>query len=83
MAERKSYSPGTPSWVDLGTADTQAAARFYGEIFGWVASFDPRPEAGGYGMFSLRDRPPDRPWSATLGGVRQRGRHRCDRGQGR
>ena len=55
MAERKSYSPGTPSWVDLGTADPQAAAGFYGELFGWVAAFDPRPEAGGYGMFSLRD----------------------------
>jgi hypothetical protein len=55
VAERKSYSSGTPSWVDLGTADTQAAARFYGELFGWVAAFDPRAEAGGYGMFSLRD----------------------------
>jgi hypothetical protein len=57
VAERKSYVPGTPSWVDLGTADTQAAARFYGELFGWSAGFDPRPEAGGYGMFTLRERP--------------------------
>jgi hypothetical protein len=56
VAERKSYVPGTPSWVDLGTADTQAAARFYGELFGWSAGFDPRPEAGGYGMFTLRER---------------------------
>lgn len=56
MAERKSYVPGTPSWVDLGTADTEAAARFYGELLGWSAVFDPRPEAGGYGMFTLRGR---------------------------
>ncbi len=56
MSERKSYSPGTPNWVDLSTPDTQAAARFYTELFGWAAAFDPRPEAGGYGMFSLRDR---------------------------
>ncbi len=56
MAERKSYLAGTPSWVDLGTPDTQAAARFYGELFGWAAGFDPRPEAGGYGLFTLRDR---------------------------
>ena len=56
MAERKSYVAGTPSWVDLGTADTKAAAWFYGELFGWSAAFDPRPEAGGYGMFTLRDR---------------------------
>jgi hypothetical protein len=56
VAERESYVPGTPSWVDLGVADTQAAARFYGELFGWSAAFDPRPEAGGYGMFTLRGR---------------------------
>ena len=56
MAERKSYVPGTPSWVDLGTADTEAAARFYGELLGWSAVFDPRPEAAGYGMFTLRGR---------------------------
>jgi predicted enzyme related to lactoylglutathione lyase len=56
VAERKSYVPGTPSWVDLGTAGTEAAARFYGELFGWSVAFDPRPEAGGYGMFTLRGR---------------------------
>jgi predicted enzyme related to lactoylglutathione lyase len=56
MAERTSYEPGTPSWVDLGTPDTGAAAQFYGGLFGWQAELDPRPEAGGYGMFSLRGR---------------------------
>ena len=55
MAERTSYAPGTPSWVDLGSPDTTASAAFYGEIFGWNAAIDPRPEAGGYGMFSLKD----------------------------
>lgn len=56
MAERTSYLPGTPSWVDLGTGDTADAAEFYGEVFGWRAELDPRPEAGGYGMFTLRDK---------------------------
>ena len=53
MAERTSYAPGTPSWVDLGSPDPQAAATFYGGLFGWTAEMDPRPEAGGYGMFTL------------------------------
>ncbi|MGH9069306.1 MAG: VOC family protein [Acidimicrobiales bacterium] len=56
MAERSSYQPGTPCWVDLGTPDAEAAARFYGGLFGWEAAIDPRPEAGGYGMFTLGGR---------------------------
>jgi predicted enzyme related to lactoylglutathione lyase len=53
MAERTEYAPGTPSWVDLGTPDAEAATAFYGGLFGWTAEMDPRPEAGGYGMFTL------------------------------
>ncbi len=56
MAERTSYKPGTPCWVDLGTPDTKDASRFYSELFGWAAGIDPRPEAGGYGMFTFRGR---------------------------
>ncbi len=54
MTERTSYLPGTPSWVDLGSPDAAAAEAFYGGLFGWKADMDPRPEAGGYGMFTLR-----------------------------
>jgi len=54
MAERTSHEPGTPSWVDLGSPDTQGAAAFYHGLFGWEAEMDPRPEAGGYGLFTLR-----------------------------
>lgn len=53
MSERTSYLPGTPSWVDLGSPDATASAAFYGGLFGWSAAMDPRPEAGGYGMFTL------------------------------
>lgn len=53
MPERTSYAPGTPSWVDIGVPDTAAAAQFYGALFGWAWE-DGGPEAGGYGMFTLR-----------------------------
>src|SRR5689334_1140036 len=46
------YAPGTPSWVELSCADTDAAADFYGKVMGWSAS-EPGPveETGGYRMF--------------------------------
>lgn len=51
MPTRDSYEPGRPSWVDLGTSDPAAARSFYGELLGWSADVDPRPEAGGYAQF--------------------------------
>lgn len=49
MSERTSYVPGTPCWVDLGTPDVDAAARFYGELFGWEVPEQPNSaEMGGY-----------------------------------
>src|SRR5215203_3409067 len=49
MSERTSYAPGTPCWVDLGTPDVEAAARFYGELFGWeVPELPTSAEMGGY-----------------------------------
>ena len=47
-----SYLPGTPIWVDLGTPDVDAAAAFYGALFGWEFQ-SAGPDAGGYGMFTL------------------------------
>jgi uncharacterized protein len=46
MAERTSYAPGTPSWVDLTTPDLQDALRFYGALFGW--EFEDAGEAAGH-----------------------------------
>ncbi|MFF5970481.1 VOC family protein [Streptomyces sp. NPDC012769] len=44
------FTTGSPSWIDLGSPDTDAAAVFYGRVFGW--DFVPAgPEAGGYGFF--------------------------------
>lgn len=53
MAERTSYAPGTPSWIDIGVPDIAAAAAFYGAVFGWTCD-DLGPDAGGYAMFRLR-----------------------------
>ena len=48
------YPPGTPSWVDLGSPDPDAAARFYKEVFGWEAEQRGDPEqTGGYRTFTL------------------------------
>ena len=54
MAERTSYAPGTPNWIDLGTPDIDGAAAFYGAVLGWTFEAVPSPDAGGYGMFTLR-----------------------------
>jgi len=49
MGARTSHEPGTPSWVDLGVADTDRAAAFYSALLGWeVRSMG--PDAGGYAM---------------------------------
>jgi uncharacterized protein len=53
MAERASYAPGTPSWVDLTTPDLQDALRFYGGLFGWEFE-DAGAEAGHYHQALLR-----------------------------
>jgi len=58
MSERSGYAPGTPSWVDLSTADLDAAVEFYGGLFGWDI---PEPEnaeqTGGYRQAMLRGKP--------------------------
>lgn len=54
--EMTSYEPGTPSWVDLGTPDIPVARKFYTELFGWQIH-DAGPDAGGYCMAYLRDKP--------------------------
>jgi len=57
MPDVDHHAPGTPSWVDVTAPDTDAAAAFYGALFGWDAT-EPGPveETGGYRMFRMRDR---------------------------
>jgi predicted enzyme related to lactoylglutathione lyase len=54
MAKRESYAPGTPSWVDLSTSDTDAAKSFYGSLFGWTFDDVPVGEGMVYSLASLR-----------------------------
>lgn len=57
MSERTSYAPGTPCWIDLGTPDQDAAAEFYGDLFGWSVEADENAEqTGGYRVATLREK---------------------------
>ncbi|MEU9004277.1 VOC family protein [Streptomyces sp. NPDC059982] len=44
------FRTGSPNWLDLGSPDTEAAAAFYGRVFGWKFT-SAGPEGGGYGFF--------------------------------
>jgi uncharacterized protein len=58
MSERSSYEPGTPSWVDLGTPDIEAAAAFYSGLFGWdVPESENAEQTGGYRQAMLNGKP--------------------------
>jgi predicted enzyme related to lactoylglutathione lyase len=54
MGERTSHSPGTFSWTDLATTETEGAKRFYTGLFGWDTDDRPIPGDGVYTML-LRD----------------------------
>ena len=50
MGERTSHAPGTFSWADLSTSDTEGAKAFYTGLFGWDTEDNPVPEGGVYTM---------------------------------
>jgi len=52
MGERTSHAPGTFSWADLSTTDTEGAKAFYIGLFGWDAEDTPTPDGGVYTMLS-------------------------------
>jgi uncharacterized protein len=45
------YAPGTPSWIELSSPDTNASAAFYSELMNWGATEPGPAESGGYRMF--------------------------------
>jgi predicted enzyme related to lactoylglutathione lyase len=49
-------TPGSPSWIDLGTADLEDAKRFYTRLFGWTAETS-GDDYGGYTTFLLNGLP--------------------------
>ncbi len=56
MPDRDSYTPGTPSWIDVQTSDQEAAKRFYGGLFGWTYDDQPMPQGPVYSMGTIRGR---------------------------
>src|SRR5687767_727873 len=49
MLERDGYPPGVPCWVDTEQPDVDAAAAFYGALFGW--EFEDRMPADAPGRY--------------------------------
>jgi uncharacterized protein len=47
-------TPGALTWTDLVTGDAEAAADFYGRLFGWTT--EEMPNAGGYRVIKNGDR---------------------------
>ena len=47
----RTYPHGVPCWIDTEAPDADAAARFYGELFGWTFEYSGAP--GSYLMASL------------------------------
>jgi uncharacterized protein len=47
MAIRTEHAPGTFSWVDLTTSDSDGAKSFYGGLFGWEFEDNEIPDGGG------------------------------------
>lgn len=47
MSDRDRYIPGVPCWVDTTQPDPEAAAEFYGGLFGWELEDAMPPEAPG------------------------------------
>jgi uncharacterized protein len=55
MPDRDGYIPGVPCWVDTYQADPDAAAAFYGGLFGWdLEDTMPPGSPGKYFMARLR-----------------------------
>ena len=51
MIERDGYRHGVPCWVDTAQRDPEAAARFYGTLFGW--EFVPRTSGAGHSPYLI------------------------------
>src|SRR3954452_6362187 len=55
MSEQDRYIPGVPCWIDTTQPDPNAAAAFYGDLFGWELEDVMPPDApGAYYMARLR-----------------------------
>src|SRR5207247_2252742 len=54
MSEQDRYIPGVPCWIDTTQPDPDAAAAFYGDLFGWeLENVMPPDSPGKYFMARL------------------------------
>jgi predicted enzyme related to lactoylglutathione lyase len=53
MGTRTEHAPGTFSWVDLGTTDSDSAKAFYSGLFGWEPEDMPAGDGVVYTMLKL------------------------------
>jgi uncharacterized protein len=57
LLERDGYPPGVPCWIDTAQPDPEAAASFYGDLFGWTFTDRmPADMPGSYFMAQLEGR---------------------------
>jgi predicted enzyme related to lactoylglutathione lyase len=56
MSERDGFQPGVPCWVETWQDDGDAAAAYYGRIFGWSAGQTASPDGGSFRICKLRGR---------------------------
>src|SRR3954471_20135056 len=57
MPEQDRYIPGVPCWIDTTQPDPEAAAAFYGELFGWeLEDLMPTDAPGRHSRPGLRGR---------------------------
>lgn len=52
MGTRTAYAPGIFCWVELESADPEAAKAFYGRLLGWTADDEPVPAEFGGGTYT-------------------------------
>ena len=79
VPQREGFPPGVPCWIDLNQPDPEAAAAFYGGLFGWQFTDLAPPDAGSYLVATLsgkqvaaigsplRGLPPDPAWNTYIG----------------
>jgi predicted enzyme related to lactoylglutathione lyase len=72
MLEREGFPAGVPCWVDTTQPDPEAAAGFYGDLFGWEFEDLMAPGSGGHYLLArLRGRAVAAVGSATVGSADQ------------
>jgi predicted enzyme related to lactoylglutathione lyase len=64
--------PGCLSWNELGTTDVDAAARFYGDLFGWRTEAMDTGDGPAYSVVYVGER--------SNGGIREQTREEVERG---